>query len=174
MYFTNAARGTRFAFMKTPTLVLSALFAVALPSAQALADGFVCGTLDRELQIQVYHSTNPEVGTRTVSAMILADPSNPRGEQTIARFNDTGENLFANGAVYTALIDSNTQTARGPSETFVGATPVSDLHAVQLTVAFNYSEPVAAGTSIPGTLTLQAVDGAQSVTEVTCIRYLKN
>lgn len=148
------------------------IFAViAAFSAPAYADGFVCGTLDRELQIQVYHSTNPAQGTRNVSVMILSDPTAPWGQQTIARMNRMDETLRNNGTSYYAQVLPPRPNT--PETSYIGAISLYELRLITLHVHFSYTTPIPPGAPVNGVLVLQKLNGEQLAQDVSCIRYLK-
>jgi hypothetical protein len=159
--------------MKTPMTVgklagLSILSLLAV-SGVARADGFLCGTDDRELNITVYHDTKSDEGTRNMAVMILSDPDQPKDQQTIARFDDSNAQLSTQGTDYVAQIDD---TSSRQADIYVSSLPLSNIRSVDLNVAFSYTDPASNGQTMPGVLTIEATSGTITK-DVSCVRYLK-
>lgn len=146
--------------------------AATLVSAQARADGFICGTDDRELEVQVYNQTDASRGTRNASVMILSDPSADDGSQVIARLDGSNADLSNNGSYYVVQLKQAQETEA--SDVYVSAFQLSQIETITLDVHFSYEDPLPAGAPMDGTLTLVGTTGHQDRKPVSCVRYLKN
>jgi hypothetical protein len=159
--------------MKTTMTVgkLAGLSVLSLLAASgvARADGFLCGTDDRELNITVYHDTQSDEGTRNMAVMILSDPDAPKSQQTLARFDESNAQLSTQGTNYDAQIE-NTESRE--AEVYVSSLPLSNIRSVDLNVAFSYSDPAPSNQTMPGVLTIEATTGTITK-DVSCVRYLK-
>ena len=153
------------------TLILTA--AMMILGTAAHADGFVCENLSENLRIRVYHHTHPELGTRNVAVMIVSDPSVSAGRKTIATFNADSALLTSKSATYTADVDLRFSGSNRKGEN-IGGTKLGELNQVILSVAYSFSNPLAAGAEVDGEVTLTHRSNAQDITiPVACVRYLK-
>ncbi|HEX4924961.1 MAG TPA: hypothetical protein VFV50_12785 [Bdellovibrionales bacterium] len=142
-------------------------------SVAAQADGFVCETLERDLNVKVYHHTQPSLGTRNAAVMVISDPAVQAGRKTIARFQDVNGVLSNEGARYTAKVDLRFADSSGAGE-LISGTKLGYLATIGLRVAHNFAQPVAVGQALGGSLTLTKRDGEIIRRQVVCARYLKN
>jgi hypothetical protein len=155
------------------SVVVASSFIALLGLAQtARADGFLCGTDDRELEIQVYQNTLPALGTRNIAVMVMADETLPEGHRLIAKFDESNSALSNTGASYVAQVTTPPQEVA--SDTYVSDLPLNQIERVEMDVAFTYSNPAPAGQSMPGVLTITTYNGQQDRKDLYCIRYLKN
>src|SRR4051812_5676293 len=122
-------------------------------SATAHADGFVCQTVEGDLNVKVYNHTQADFGTRTAAVMVLSDPSVGVGNKTIARFTEVNETLTNVGASYEANVDLRFNDSGRKGELMAG-TKLGYLKTITLDVAFSYNHPVAAGTTLLGEVSL--------------------
>jgi hypothetical protein len=156
--------------MKTQLITLATL--AALASAPALADGFVCNLPDEgNIMIRVYNETHPEDGTRNVAAFVLANPSLKRGERTLARFLSAQEPVESSGASYYVDLSPRVKRLRGDKRLL--GTYLKNIDRLTLDVAFNYNQPVAAGTVVDALLEIQKSNGDVQWVDMICERYLK-
>lgn len=153
--------------------ILAGTSVILAIASQARADGFICGTDDRELQIQVYNKTNPAQGTRTASVMVLSDPTEEAGQQTLGRFTQINETLTNQGPVYTAFVQDAISNGHEVSE-FAAGTRLKQVRTIHLSVNFNYANPVPDNAIVSGTLTFEKLNGSMTEKQITCNRYLKN
>jgi hypothetical protein len=136
----------------------------------ARADGFVCDATHESLRIQVYNRTQASEGTRNVAVMVLSDPSKPRGQRTLLRFEADNDGLTNDGARYTAtllprispLLDQQVQGIQ-----------LGNLHEVALKIDFSYRYPVGNDDLVAGVLELTQNNGDQLWVDLDCTRYLK-
>lgn len=156
--------------MKTKfALALTALLA----TSSAFADGFRCETVEGDLKLAIYNSTNPSKGTRTASTMVLSDPSVSNGRRTIAKFTEVKGTLSRSGATFVADVDLRVAESRTAGEYLVG-TRLGQVDQIHVDVDFNYGQPVEAGTELDGVLTVVKRNGSEIVRDLICTRYLKN
>jgi hypothetical protein len=145
-----------------------------LISAPAFADGFVCQTSNGDLDIKVYNNTDASQGTRTGAILVLSNPEESQGDQTIARFKDAKGTLSNSASTYTANVDLRFKDQSNKDALVAGQVTLADLDTVELYVAFSYAQPVAAGDTVDGELTLNTRGGDSIQFDVSCTRYLKN
>jgi hypothetical protein len=155
--------------MKKIVMMIAAL--TALNAAHA--DGFVCQTVEGDLNVKIYNHVDPSVGTRVASIMVLSDPGVSIGRKTIARFTEVQENLSSIGANYEANVDLRFSDSSRKGE-IVAGTKLGQLQTIHLNVDFSYSSPIEAGEEVPGLLTLVKRNGDEITRDVECTRYLKN
>lgn len=147
---------------------------IALVSTAAHADGFRCSDSSREgLNVTVYNHTNPSEGTRNAAVMVVSDSNINFGNKTIARFQDANSTIANNGAYYVANVDLRYNDSSRKGE-LIGGTKLGFLDQIKLNVEFSYAEPVEAGTTVPGTLSLVKRNGEVINIDMDCVRYLKN
>jgi hypothetical protein len=144
-----------------------------MASTGAMADGFVCTTLDGDLTVKVYNHTDADVGTRNGAVMILSDSTIQYGRKTIAKFDSDNEVLDNDGARYVANVDLRYNDSERAGEN-IGGTKLGQLDAIILDVAFSYGSPAEKGEIMPGTLKLLKRNGSKIRIDVDCERYLKN
>lgn len=142
-------------------------------SVAAQADGFVCETLERDLNVKVYHHTQPTLGTRNAAVMVISDPAVQAGRKTIARFQDVNGVLANDGARYTAKVDLRYADSNGAGE-LISGTKLGYLATIALRVGFSFAQPVAQGQALNAVLTLTKRDGEIIRRQAVCARYLKN
>lgn len=142
-------------------------------STSAHADGFVCQTTDGTLNVKIYNSTDPSVGTRVGAVMILSDPSVSEGRKTIARFSDANGVLESRGSRYEADVDLRFNDSSRKGELILG-TKLGQLDAITVDIDFSYAAPVEAGNRVNGEIVLAKRDGSRVRSELACSRHLKN
>lgn len=150
-------------------LIFATLIAM---SSTALADGFVCQTVNEDLVIKIYNHTSPELGTRNAAVMIVSDPSINAGNKTIAKFTSSGT-LSSSVASYIADVDLRFTDLKRKGENILG-TKLGQLKQLVLDIDFSYASPLAHGEQTSGVLTWIKRNGDVDATEVVCARYLKN
>lgn len=156
------------------------LIAGMMLSQSALADGFVCQTMESDLNVRIYNHTQPEMGTRSAAIMVLSDPVVSYGRKTIAKFSAVKGTLSSERGnpswaemVYTADVDLRfTDSARKGEN--ISSTKLGELAKISVLVKFSYASPVADGTELAGQMTLVKRNGEVLVSALTCSRYLKN
>ena len=145
---------------------------VLAASGAARADGFVCQTVEGDLNVKVFNKTRASEGTRNAAVMVLSDPAVSGGRKTIARFTDANETLANEGARYTANVDLRFNDSERKGE-LIGGTKLGHLKTIDLDVAFSYADPVADEAGIEGVLTLTKRNGEVITLDLDCARYLK-
>jgi uncharacterized protein YdbL (DUF1318 family) len=146
---------------------------LAMGVSNAMADGFVCETLDGALTVKVYNRTDADEGTRNASVMILSDNTVQYGRKTIAKFDADNQVLDNRGAGYIANVDLRyNDSGRGGEN--IGGTKLAQLDAIALDIDFSYGAPMKSGEIAEGVLTLIKRNGAEITIDVDCERYLKN
>lgn len=156
------------------TLKAFALSLITLASASiAKADGFKCMTAEGYLAVKVYNHTEPSMGTRSVSTMIISDPSVGFGRKTVALFTSEKGTLAAHGlGKYVAAVDLRMKASRRAGEYLVG-TRLGELDTISLDLDFNYAYPVEDGAEVLGLATFVKRNGEVLSRELVCSRYLK-
>jgi hypothetical protein len=160
--------------MKTMIIALLASF-----STVAHADGFNCVVPQYKLNIQIYNSTHPSVGTRSGAIMIISDQLVQFGNKTIATFEAEAETLSSKELAYTGKVDLRHSGLSRKGENLLG-TKLGELKAIQARIQFSYATPVAHNTPVMGTLSWEYRDKnsdggrAFGYARIACVRYLKN
>lgn len=145
---------------------------IALTGFNAQADGFTC-TSESLLNVKVYNHTSPNVGTRSVSKMVVSDSAIALGNRTIATFDDAQSQVASYKQTYVANVDLRYANSNRKGE-LIGGTKLGNLHQIILSVDFSYARPVTSNTLLKGMLTLVKRDGEEIIEEVNCRRYLKH
>jgi hypothetical protein len=146
---------------------------LAMGVSNAMADGFVCETLDGALSVKVYNQTHADAGTRNAAVMVLSDNTIQYGRKTIAKFDADNQVLDNRGASYLADVDLRyNDSGRGGEN--IGGTKLAQLDAIALEIRFAYDVPVNSGEVVEGVLTLIKRNGSEISIDVDCERYLKN
>lgn len=138
-------------------------------SQQALADGFLCQTVDGDLNIKIYNQTNPELGTRSAAIMVLSDPEVSFGNKTIAKLSAAATTLSNDGTAYRGVVDLR-RLSGGEN---IAGTKLQYVKYIDVEVEFSYSNPVAHGTVLRGLMTIEKRDGSEFTEKLVCKRYLK-
>jgi len=154
--------------------MLIVAIAVCAVSGSAYADGFVCQARNASLTVKAYNHTHAVEGTRSGAVVVLSDPEASAGEKTIARFTDAKGTLSSHGADYVANVDLRFKDQSNKEALVAGKVQLEDLDTVELSVDFSYSQPIAAGESVDGTIILNTRDGNSISLDASCERYLKN
>ena len=142
-------------------------------SSVAMADGFICDTIDGRYTAKVYNQTDASRGTRNGAILILSDNAVQQGRKTIASFDSEQTLADREGASYEANVDLRyTKSGRG-GENFLG-TKLGQLDSIRLNVAFYYDMPVKNGEDLDGQLIAVKRNGSKIRAQVYCTRYLKN
>lgn len=157
--------------MKTFSTVFFSVLVSVFANTQAKADGFVCKS-SSGLTLRAYNHTHPELGTRNAAILIISDSKISEGNKTIASFSDAKGTLQNNALVYTAKVDLRVKESNRKGELIAG-TKLGYLESVSLYLNFTYAEPVNAGASVYGLLSLKKRNGETIIDEVNCLRYLK-
>ncbi len=155
--------------MKT---ALIALMAMGFSGA-ALADGFVCDTLDGVYTVKVYNHTQPTAGTRNAAIMIVSDNTIQSGRKTIATFESENGLLSSQSLRYVADVDLRFSNSNRSGENILG-TKLGMVDTLTLDVNFSYDEPVSAGEEIAGKVIVAKRNGQKIKSALSCVRYLKN
>lgn len=155
--------------MKTVFMMIVALFV----SSFASADGFVCQTVEGDLNVKIYNHVDPTAGTRVASVMVLSNPSVNVGRKSIARFTEVQENLSNISANYEANVDLRFSDSSRKGE-LVSGTQLGQLKTITLAVDFSYANPIDAETQVSCSLTLIKHNGEEITRDMQCTRYLKN
>ena len=143
--------------------------AALLVGGTAMADVFVCQTLDGDLNFKIFNNTDPSVGTRNAAVMIISDPSVSYGNKTIATFSAEAATLSNEGTAYRGVVDLRRLSG---GENIVG-TKLSNLKYVDVHVYFSYDRPLAVNEMVSGQLVLHKRDGTSFRERLECKRYLK-
>ncbi|OQW54544.1 MAG: hypothetical protein A4S09_17450 [Proteobacteria bacterium SG_bin7] len=139
-------------------------------SQQAMADGFLCQTVDADLNIKVYNHVQPEDGTRTASVMVFSDPAVGFGNKTIAKLSADEETLSSEGTSYRGQVDLR----RLSGGELISGTKLQYVKYIDVNVDFSYANPVAHGTVLRGWMRITKRDGSLISDKLVCKRYLKN
>ena len=149
------------------------ILTIALLTTQnALADGFVCENIVGDLKVAVYNQVQPTKGTRNAAQMVLSNPTFMSGNKTIATFAAESGLLKNEATVYTANVDLRFTDSSRKGE-LIGGTKLGFLDQIELSVAHNYSKPLAEGAEALATLTLVKRNGEVLEQIMICTRYLK-
>lgn len=142
-------------------------------SGAAMADGFICDTLDGQYTMKVYNHTSPSQGTRNGAILILSDNTIRTGRKTVATFD--GENTLwdREGAVYVANVDLRYKNSGRAGENVLG-TKLGMIDTIKLNIAFHYNSPVKAGQELDAQIVVTKRNGQKGKTAAVCSRYLKN
>lgn len=142
-------------------------------SGVALADGFVCDTMDGAYTVKVYNQTEASAGTRNAAIMVISDNSIQYGRKTIATIEASDELLENEGARYVANVDLRYAGTKRAGENLFG-TKLGNVDAITLDVDFSYDYPVRVGDELTGTAIILKRNGQRIVADMACTRYLKN
>ena len=145
---------------------------VMLAATSAMADGFVCESLDGALKVKVFNKTQPSEGTRNAAIMILSDASVGFGNKTIAKLSAEATTLSNEGTSYQGKVDLRRVDSDRSGE-LVAGTKLGYIKNINLEVDFSYARPVLAGTSVRGWLNIEKRDGSTITEKLECQRYLK-
>lgn len=159
-----------------PALNSFAISALMLTgSASAFADGFICEGLTFGTKIEVYNKLKAAEGTRNVSVMIVSQPSDVAGDQTIAKFSQGQKILIQKGATYIATVDGRYKGVQNQDKK-IADTTLSELSTIELIVEFNYrvDTPSQKGQKFAGTANYLKENGSRISENMTCIRYKKH
>lgn len=152
--------------------ILIAMMAMGFSGA-AMADGFVCQSLNGIYNVKVYNHTDASRGTRTGSIMVISDNRIQSGRKTVATFEAEKTLVSGQGAKYEANVDLRYSTSNRAGENVFG-TKLGELDVIKLAVAYNYSQPVPAGQELDAQIVAVKRNGAKSKLQMVCTRYLKN
>ena len=147
--------------------------AIVFSSSIAMADGFRCLTMDGDLKINVFNSTDLEVGTRTGAVMIVSDPTVQNGRKSIATFKNSDGLLQSEGTHYEAKVDLRYKNSNRKGENIAG-TKLGALSEIHLFINHNYSRPINDGEVTTADLVLLKRSGDTILKQMVCSRYLKN
>ena len=153
----------------------TAIFAAVMMvmGSMAFADGFVCDDASGNLRIQVYHQTQPTLGTRNAAVMIVSNPSAASGSKTLAKFTSDSALLTNSSSTYTAKVDLRFSNSNNKNADVAG-TKLGELSNIILHVDYSFNNPVHSGTELPGEAILSLRSGADDIRlEMNCERYLK-
>ncbi|MEQ1875589.1 MAG: hypothetical protein ABL958_03020 [Bdellovibrionia bacterium] len=145
---------------------------IMIGSVSAQADGFKCETLERDLNVQVFHKVMPTDGTRNVAVMVISDPAVNQGRKTIARFQEINGVVNNSSATYSAKVDLRYADSKAGGE-LISGTKLGQLATIGLRVAFSYARPIRDGEQVPARLSLVKRDGQLIRRDLSCTRYLK-
>ena len=150
------------------------LLILCLNSA-VFADGFICENAEQTLQVQVYHQTRPELGTRNVATMIVANPSAPTGHQTIAIFTSDNAQLRNKSTTYAANVNLEALEDESKNLAVTSAT-LGELKRILLRVDYRFGHVLAPGQVVTGAAILTRRSGPEGDlrVEMSCVRYLKS
>jgi len=151
-----------------------ALIFTAISSASAvMADGFKCRSRAHKLDIQIYNSTNPAVGTRTPAIAIISDSDVAYGNRTIARYTPVRQPIWGETSENYVGTVGDPSFSGGSGENIAG-TKLGKLDSIGVSVDFSYGTPVPHGTYLRGKMTLVKNNGELITGRLHCTRYLKN
>lgn len=152
---------------------LALAMATTLTTGAAHADGFKCHTADGDLKIQIFNHTQPDLGTRSVSTMIVSDPNVALGRKTVALFTSAkGTLAFEGSGTYVANVDLRMKESRRAGE-YLAGTRLGYVDQLIVDIAHSYGEDTEAGDLFPASLTVAKRNGSSSVEALVCSRYLK-
>lgn len=153
---------------------LMVMMAVAMGfSGAAMADGFVCQSLNGTYNVKVYNHTDASRGTRTGSIMVISDNRIKAGRKTVATFEAEKTLVSGQGAKYEANVDLRYGGSNRAGENVFG-TKLGELDVIKLAIAYNYSRPVPAGEELDAQIVAVKRTGAKAKLQMVCTRYLKN
>ena len=152
------------------TVLLGATTLAAGPSA--MADGFICETSEKDLNIKVFNHNLPQLGTRNVAVMVLSDPRIKSGRKTIARFAEAKGTLANEGSIYTATVNLRENPDHQPGKRLVG-TRLGQLENIVMEIDFQYSLPLQHGELTSGRMSFFKKNGSVFERRLDCTRYLK-
>jgi hypothetical protein len=139
----------------------------------AFADGFVCKTIEEDLNLTIYDNIYSELGTRVAAVMVISDPTvETRGRRTIAVFRQAKGTLSNFGIYYVAKVDLRYAELSRGGELLLG-TRLGELGIIQVGIDFSYSHPVKKGESLHGFIDAHKRDGEEIWRNLECVRYLK-
>jgi hypothetical protein len=140
--------------LKNNTLLsLAALLCGSTAFAQGGAA--LCGTFDRELMIQV--------GAK--NALTLIDPSAPKGQQILAKFNQVDVKQAQFGPVF----EANVQGATIPDPNlYIGGARLAELQWINLSINLSSPNPTVSKGIVPGNFRLQKANGQVLQKLMTC------
>jgi hypothetical protein len=137
------------------TILFSILALLCGSSAFAQGGAALCGTLDRELMVQI--------GAK--NAMTLIDPSAPKGHQALAKFTQVDVKQSQFGPVF----EANTRSAQIPNpEIFIGGARLAELQWVTLSLNLNSPSPPVSQGIVPGSFKIQKANGQALQKLMTC------
>jgi len=155
--------------MKITTLMLVSVMSVI--SASAMADGFICG--NNAIILKAFNHTDPNVGTRVSSVLVVSDPRVAQGNKTIAVFSDKNGTLVNIGSHYEAKVDLRFASSNRGGE-YIGGTRLAELATISLDVDYVYGNHLPNGYALVGHATFVKRNGQMARQELACSRYLKN
>jgi hypothetical protein len=141
-------------------------------SGAALADGFVCDTLDGHYTVRIYNHTNPSRGTRNGAIMVFSDNTVNSGRKTIASFESENTLWDREGASYLANVDLRYGNSNRAGENILG-TKLGQIDTIKVNIAFMYNAPVKAGQELDAQIVVMKRNGQKGKTAAVCSRYLK-
>jgi hypothetical protein len=154
------------------SLILTAL----LFSSSALADGFIC-SFETGLKVQVYNQTQPSLGTRNASLMIVSDKTIEYGRKTVAKFTaEEGlltQDLSKHAVTYIGIVDHRFNNTSRKGELIAG-TKIGNVDYLTLEVDHSFLSPIDDGEFTSGILTVYQRNGKELQFSGDCERYLKN
>jgi uncharacterized membrane protein len=167
--------------MQTTTLLLltsfSALLTTGFIAPQAQADGFRCRGEQTGVQVAIYNNTDPKIGTRTPSIMVVSDPARLYPNKTIATFTSKNASLiFAGYGQYQGKLINGFAPNNEPNATIAGTT-LGELKMVELRVKFSYNNAGNCNTdkdAVTGQIIYDKLNGEVINEKAVCSRYLKN
>jgi len=158
----------KFPVLKSSLVLTLVAIAGLVPSAHA--DGFVCDATHESLRVQVYNRTQPEEGTRNVAVMVFSDPSKPKGERTLMRFDADNDGLTNSGTRYTVIVEPMLVPM---VDLAVQGIQLGQLKEVGLSIDFSYHYPIPGDDRVAGVLELYQFNGDELFVDLDCRRYLK-
>jgi hypothetical protein len=154
------------------SMMMAVLVAMGF-SGVAMADGFVCDTLDGHYTVKVYNQIDANRGTRNGAIMILSDNTIRYGRKTVATFASEQTLADSDGASYDANVDLRYSNSGRAGENILG-TKLGQIDTIRLNVAFYYNAPVKSEAALDGQLIVIKRNGQNGKVEVACSRYLKH
>jgi hypothetical protein len=162
------SKGTIGGLLLSVSLMVSSLW-----SEGARAEGFRCLSERKDIAVSVFHEVQPKRGTRNVAVLVVHDPSAPRGQRTLLRFQRSVGTLENQSAFYEAEVTPAAFVETSATDEILGVSRAA-LATVHLGVQFTYGMPLKKDAETRGYLVLLLKDGSEVERRMECRRYLKH
>lgn len=152
-------------FRTVSALILAAFLTVPV---SALADGFVCVSVDEDTRIDVYLTElDPEGPAPSASKVVVSDPNRTPRHRHIATFTVEDGLLQTSGTQIHAIVDaSKPGTSRGGER--IGGTRLGLLSGLVLDIDVSYQEPIEEGVRYAAEVTYLKKNGEQLNQDFDC------
>lgn len=144
------------------TLILPTLF-----SATALADKFICDSVDKDLRIELVQVTN--FNGAYAGRLQIFDPNVTIANQLIASFDTLSGLLDKTGDAVVASVDSRHSDVLKAGKRVMG-TQLNKIETIALEIDPSYEEPSSEGTWFSAEVALHTANGETLVQDFDCLR----